>query len=73
MRIGLKKRLHYFWTRHHSGNGWWHLVYCPYPPPWWLARPKIKDETKELKTQIEMLKKEIKASEEKLKKVDRTK
>jgi len=69
MPTRLRRRLRDFW-RYCQHGVWGHQLYCPYPPPWWLTRPTIKEEKEDLKEHIEMLKEELKASEEELRELD---
>ena len=54
----------------------WHHHFCgpyPPPPPYWTERPTPEEEKDDLKDHIEMLKEELIAAEERLKKLDKGK
>ena len=71
MPTRVRRRIRDFWHYCRSG-GRWHESYCPYPPPWWLARPTDKEQSKDLKEYIEMLRKELKNSLEQLNDVEKS-
>ncbi len=70
-----RRRLRLYWPYcQHYG---WHHPYGPYgpapPPPWWMEEPTPEEEKEDLKTHIEMLKKELTAAEDDLKKLEKSK
>jgi hypothetical protein len=65
-------RLYWPYCQHYG----WHHPYSPYgpsPPPWWTEEPTPEEEKEDLKAHIEMLRKELKAAEEDLKELERSK
>ncbi len=70
MPLRSRRRLRLYWPY----CQWHHYVpYAPPPSPWMAGRPTREEEVEDLKEHIEMLKVELKAAEEDLKELEKSK
>jgi hypothetical protein len=70
----MRRRYSYFWPHcHHCGAPHHPWDFYGPPPRWWTEREAPEEEKEDLKEHIEMLKEEIAAAEERLKKLEKSK